>query len=175
MDSKVIRVEVSESLIMEVISRLPHERSLKDILKDVGISAKRFFDYLLEHPRMDLAYSHSQFARAELLADEIIDIADTESDPQRARNRIDARKWVASKLKPNKFGDRIDLNVNHTVDLSKALSEARNRVGLRSIEHPAIESIVQPVNITQYIKRTESDKESVEQDNPMKSLDDIFS
>jgi len=27
---------------------------------------------------------------------------------QRSRLRIDARKWVASKLKPKKYGDRID-------------------------------------------------------------------
>ena len=62
----------------------------------------------------DKAVFHLQYARAreeqaDFYADEITEIADTEPDPNRARVRVDARKWVASKLKPKKYGEKLDL------------------------------------------------------------------
>ncbi|MEX2673425.1 MAG: terminase small subunit [Phycisphaeraceae bacterium] len=54
-------------------------------------------------------YARACQFRAELYAEQIIDIADTEPDPQKARVRIDARKWVACKLLPRKYGERVDV------------------------------------------------------------------
>jgi len=65
-------------------------------------------------------YAHAREAQADHYADEIVSIADCTDlqanpfdgsvpmvrDPQRDRLRIDARKWVASKLAPKKYGDR---------------------------------------------------------------------
>lgn len=42
-------------------------------------------------------------------AEETTDIADTEGDPQRARVRIWARQWIASKRVPRKYGERIEI------------------------------------------------------------------
>lgn len=47
-------------------------------------------------------------------AEEIVIIADSCTDPHKARLQIDARKWYASKLAPKKYGDKLDLNANHT-------------------------------------------------------------
>ena len=52
-------------------------------------------------------YARAREEQADHYADEIIDIADNEPDPQKARNRVDARKWVASKLKPKRYGERL--------------------------------------------------------------------
>lgn len=69
-------------------------------------------------------YAHAREAQADHYAEEIIDIADgvdqwrpTDADmasavvrdPQRDRLRIDARKWVASKLAPKKYGEKVAL------------------------------------------------------------------
>ena len=43
--------------------------------------------------------------QTETHADEIIYIADNEEDINRAKVKIDARKWAASKLKPKKYGN----------------------------------------------------------------------
>jgi phenylpyruvate tautomerase PptA (4-oxalocrotonate tautomerase family) len=52
-------------------------------------------------------YTRAREMQADALADEITDIADeVTGDPQRDRLRVEARKWVASKLKPRKYGDR---------------------------------------------------------------------
>jgi hypothetical protein len=71
-------------------------------------------------------YTCAREAQADLLADQIISIADDHKDdtiinpasgtPQinaewvaRCRLQVDARKWKASKLAPKKYGDKVDV------------------------------------------------------------------
>lgn len=81
----------------------------------------------------DRAWLHDRYARArdnqaDHYADEIITIADDDErdymldkdgnemfigeNVQRSRLRVDARKWVAGKLKPKVYSDKLDLNVS---------------------------------------------------------------
>ena len=50
-----------------------------------------------------------------MLAKEILEIADAPCTNQvevaHARNRLDTRKWLASKLAPRKYGDRVEHEV----------------------------------------------------------------
>lgn len=71
----------------------------------------------LADPRNDVfreQYARAREAQAEFYADELIDIADdsgTASKPvdvNRSRLRVDARKWVAAKLLPRKYGDKME-------------------------------------------------------------------
>jgi hypothetical protein len=75
-------------------------------------------------------YEEARRIQAELLADELVGIADEVPthdvpDPdggmstridsagvQRNRLRVDARKWVASKLLPKKYGDKVQAEVS---------------------------------------------------------------
>lgn len=54
-------------------------------------------------------YARACETRAEGWADEIVSIADTAEDPQKARLQVDARKWVVSKMLP-KFGDKMQVS-----------------------------------------------------------------
>lgn len=78
--------------------------------------------WLAEDREFSEQYARAREAQAETMADEILDIAD-EIPPMNPttgaydsgavnhqRLRIDSRKWVASKLKPKKYGDRLDLS-----------------------------------------------------------------
>jgi len=48
---------------------------------------------------------------------------------QQKRVQVDARKWVASKLKPKVYGDRLDVSVTDTrISVLDALKEAKQRV-----------------------------------------------
>ena len=48
---------------------------------------------------------------------------------QQKRLQVDTRKWVAAKLKPKVYGDRIDVSVTDTrISVSDALKEAKQRV-----------------------------------------------
>jgi hypothetical protein len=58
-------------------------------------------------------YVRAREVQAELLADEMIEIADEATDSHSAnaaRVRVDTRKWVAAKLLPKKYGDRVAIS-----------------------------------------------------------------
>lgn len=112
-----------EMVILDMHSGL----SLKKSLEKHQITATTFYNAVESNHFFNTAYASAQRARAELLADEVVDIADTELDPQRARNRMDARRWYASKMQPQKYGDRIDLNITERVDIGGAIAEAKRR------------------------------------------------
>ena len=59
-------------------------------------------------------YARAKAHQSEREADIILDIADnaTNQDFQVARLRVDARKWIASKLLPTKYGDKT--SIDHT-------------------------------------------------------------
>jgi hypothetical protein len=57
-------------------------------------------------------------AQADTFADEVVSIADNDEDYQRARNRIDARRWAAKVINPQRYGDRLDLNVTERPNLA---------------------------------------------------------
>lgn len=78
----------------------------------------------LRHESFRQQYAQAKREQAELLAQEIIDIADDKTHDvlidedgnerlntefvARSRLRVDARKWVASKLLPKVYGDKQD-------------------------------------------------------------------
>ena len=107
-------------------------------------------DWLHRDPELNRRYQQAIEDRADRLAEELIELADTEMPEeialaggpamsawvQQLRVRVDVRKWAASKLKPKTYGDRLDLAVTSTqISITAALEEAQKRV----IESKAIE------------------------------------
>ena len=70
-----------------------------------------------ENEEFSAAYARAREQRGETFAQQIIEIADKEPDAAAARNRIDARKWIAGKLFPRVYGDtqRVDINQQITI------------------------------------------------------------
>lgn len=85
-------------------------------------------------------YARAREAQADTLADEILEIADdtsrdtiaTEKNGEqpnsewitRSRLRVDARKWLASKMAPKKYGDRIE--ASHTGEMGLTVKIVRH-------------------------------------------------
>lgn len=104
------------------------------------------------------AYAQAKEHRAELSADEIIEIADnTTLDPQQARNMIDARKWRAAKQHSRVYGDRVDVQFSGQVNVLEILDRAK----LQSIRNLApiidAEVIDQPTLSTRNTSDCESE------------------
>ncbi len=55
-------------------------------------------------------------------------IVDTEFNPQRTKVRADHRRWLASRLNRQKYGDKVEVNSNHTLDIGPALALAVKRM-----------------------------------------------
>ena len=119
-----------------VIKAITEKSSLVDACSAAGLSVAEFHHTLGRVRDLALAYARAREIRADLWADEIVEIADKASDANKARNQIDARKWLASKHNQKVYGERIDLNVAQTISVNAALAEAQQRV-LRSVcDHP---------------------------------------
>jgi len=111
-----------------VIKAYYEHKTIGRALESLGIKALDFYNFKNLYPDLHSLYLRARENVGDLEVDRIIDIADTEPDSIRARNMIDVRRWMASKLMPRTYGDRLDVNVTGTVDLTAAMAEARNRL-----------------------------------------------
>jgi hypothetical protein len=74
-------------------------------------------------------YAHAQQAGLIAMADDINDIADS-CDAQygaavnKARLQVDTRKWLLSKLLPQKYGDKVDVRHDGQVTLQLSKDDA---------------------------------------------------
>ncbi len=84
-------------------------KSLREICKADDMPGREtVYGWMGKNQAFADRYTRAVEDRAEKLAEELIDIADEKSgDPARDRLRVDARKWVASKLFPKKYGDKV--------------------------------------------------------------------
>jgi DNA primase len=119
----------NEHIALVICIRIAEGESLRQILKDDGMPAQStVYEWLLRHAQFAEHYARAREEQADTLADEIIQIADEQPEIvvvtdkktgaviehkldgaflQWQKNRIDARKWTAMKLKPKKYGDRL--------------------------------------------------------------------
>jgi hypothetical protein len=104
--------DFTQDIADTICERLAEGESLRSICASDGMPRmSTVFRWLANdsHSQFREQYARSREEQAEVLADEIVQIADGDgegADPQRDRLRVDARKWVAAKLKPKKYGDR---------------------------------------------------------------------
>lgn len=99
-------------------------RALRNVLKDENMpSTSTFYQWLENNTDKAKQYARATEVRADIIFDDILSIADENTNDtyvndngfevvnndviQRSRLRIDARKWVLSKLNPKKYGDKI--------------------------------------------------------------------
>lgn len=110
-----------------------NSKSLKKLIEENDLPPiSTIYDWLASHKEFSEMYARAKEDQAELLADEIIEIADDSSNDveydertgkkienkefvNRSKLRVDARKWVAAKLKPKKYGDKIETDNIHRI------------------------------------------------------------
>lgn len=117
--------DYSPELVARICEELVEGHSLRSICKRDDFPAiSTVFLWLTKHPEFVEQYTRAREEQAETLAAEIVDIADEgetktivggdgtsfvvydSTAVARNRLRVDARKWVASKLKPKVYGDK---------------------------------------------------------------------
>lgn len=103
----------SEELANDICSRISDGESLNRITQEEGMPARfTVHRWLNENKDFSDKYMRAREIQADVYADEMDDIAHSDIDVNKARLIIDTRKWVASKLKPRKYGDKIDHTTN---------------------------------------------------------------
>ena len=140
--------EYTADVAATICAQLVEGKSLRSICRQEEMPGlTTVFVWLQKHPDFAEQYARAREAQADTLADEITDIADDSANDyhdreladgskervvdtehiNRARLRVDARKWIASKLKPKKYGDIRDVTVSGEVTLVDILRKAAER------------------------------------------------
>src|SRR5579863_8557302 len=109
----------------EILARLASGESLRQIAKTPGMPAESSVRYWVgDDPDFAAQYARARNSGLDAIAEEIQEIADDATNDfmtrvsetgvnkvldaehvNRSRLRIDARKWLLSKLRPDKYGD----------------------------------------------------------------------
>jgi hypothetical protein len=133
----------TEELFSKILRELSFsDNSIVNICKSNNISADAFFDWLIKYENLSQRYTRARERQADFLADQIIEIANEKSGDivkimkdgklievedkefvSRSKLKIEARKWIASKLKPKKYSERIEVDqktevsgeINHVI------------------------------------------------------------
>lgn len=110
-----------------ICAQLAEGKSLRTICKaDDMPSTVTVYAWLRKHAEFLAQYTRAKEDSADAFAEEMLDIADEASNDwmevhdkdnvgyrfngehvNRSRLRVDTRKWIASKLKPKKYGERV--------------------------------------------------------------------
>ena len=96
-------------------------------------------DQLRRDPDLRGRYHEACEDRADRLAEELLELADAaipdgldgpgkSAFVQKLRLQVDVRKWIACKLKPRQFGDRVEIVQEQRISILAALAEAEARV-----------------------------------------------
>ena len=101
----------STELAAEICDRLAGGESLNAICRDDHMPTRQAVHEWIADNRAGFGdkYTRAREVQADHFADEVIAIVDTEPDANRARVRMDGRKWVSSKLAPKKYGDKVQV------------------------------------------------------------------
>lgn len=107
-------VEFTEELFISICDRLSEGESLRKICEDSEMPTKAtIFRWLRDKKELRDQYARAKEESSDAFAEEMMDIIkDTKEDSnaiQKARLQIDTMKWLMSKQKPKKYGDKLDL------------------------------------------------------------------
>lgn len=112
--------------ICEIIAT--SNKSMDTICKELNIPIGTVLKWISGNEEFRENYTRAKEFQADFLAEEMLEIADDSRNDTmtiykdgheiriedkewtgRVRLRIEARKWIASKLKPKKYGDKLDI------------------------------------------------------------------
>ncbi len=125
-----------------VINRIAEGASIRKACEAEGIKRPTFAKWMANEADKELCdqYARAREMQLDAWADEIIDIADDSSLDievkeeggyevrgevvQRSRVRIDSRKWLLSRLKPEQYSEKRELNLKGRVDHGRVFDQA---------------------------------------------------
>lgn len=121
------RENIVKAICEDVIE---NKLSFTQAVNNSPISYVSFFNWITESEKLKALYNYAREIRSDILFEEIIDIADTTEDGEvikdtpngtivergdmlgHRRLKIDARKWVVSKMQPKKYGEKLDVTTD---------------------------------------------------------------
>lgn len=140
----------SEEIATAICARLMDGESLRTICLSNDMPARSTVHlWLAANSTFSDHYTKAREFQADTIFDEILDIADDGTNDwmdrrddegghlgwkengeaiARSRLRVDARKWMAGKMRAKKYGDKLDVEHSASGELAALIAERRSRV-----------------------------------------------
>lgn len=116
----------TEEIAASICERIANGDSAKEACKALKVNEGTLYEWLKKDAAFQERYAHARERQADKYASEIVAIADelqveahyqgedvkldvSSASVARNRLRVDARKWVASKLAPKKYGEKLEV------------------------------------------------------------------
>ena len=130
--------EDKKKIVDTICESIEQGKSLRDAT--IGLIPRNTFYQWIDSDKIKAnQYARACEERADLVFEEILSIADDQEDDvgydnegneitnhnviQRARLRVDSRKWMLGKMNPKKYGDKIQNEITTKIDLSDLTDE----------------------------------------------------
>lgn len=125
-------IDYSPELATTICEQIALGKSMRTVCKaDDMPSMSAVFRWLRDYDDFKEQYARACEERTEAMAEDIIDIADEASRDfietedgrqipnneaiQRSKLRVDTRKWLMAKMKPKKYGDKLEVDNTHRI------------------------------------------------------------
>ena len=131
----------SQTVWPQVLEAISNGASLTEAMRQPNMPSLAWAKRQLQHnPDLQRAYQAAIVERAQALADQIVQLSDSQPPAdlegaalsawvQQLKLRLWARTWVAAKLAPRQWGERLDVSVTETrISITAALKAAETRL-----------------------------------------------
>lgn len=141
----------SES-VLAVLIAIAGGGSLRGACKENGIDPATFLTWTVKDATLAKRYALARMSQAAVHADEILEIADDRGDDwvqdkdgnwkpdydhiQRSRLRVDSRKWIAAKLHPALYGDKVEITNKDAPPENQDADAVIDGLVALTVEHP---------------------------------------
>lgn len=124
---------ITTDTIKEVLNLVSPGSDIFDVLRKRRMSQNSFFLALKKDAELSAFYDACRKIRIEELLEICVagvDQADSKLDLEKAKIKLHHYQWKAEKLIPEAYGNKVQIDVNKTVDIRGALEEAKTRAGI---------------------------------------------
>ena len=127
--NKKIHAFGGEAMVFDHISQ---GKTVDSVIKSLGVSIGGFYKWIDRDAKRGELLTRARARGGQSLAEQTLEIADsaTPQEAQVAKLRVDTRRWLASKMAPDEYGDKQQPLVN--IDLGSMALDALRK---RSITH----------------------------------------
>lgn len=125
----IVLTDAEQAYILDSIAE--GKKTITEICFDLKINTRALYDYAFKDPLFDKEMSKARVYQSHVRVDELLKVhngCDSMAQVARAKVISDNIKWSAGKFAPQRFGENLNVNVSHHLDLSSILLAAENRV-----------------------------------------------
>ena len=107
----------TQQLADQICERIANGETLRAVCRDIQFAPSTVIEWTMNNKTFSEQYAQARQKQADSYADMILDEAFNSHDAAIGRLRVDALKWVASKLAPKRYGDKVEVEQTGTTKI----------------------------------------------------------